>query len=60
MLKLTDGTVIESAQCTITLRSLLEILNTNYATLNTSQLNAVADFIKKYAIIQTWKVENLI
>ena len=60
MLKLKDGTVIESAQCTMTLRSLLETLNTNHAALNTNQLNAVADFIRKYAIIQTWKVENLI
>lgn len=60
MLKMKDGTVIESAQCTMTLRSLLETLNTNYTTLNTDQLNAVADFVKKYAIIQTWKVENLI
>ena len=52
--------VIESAQCTMTLRSLLETLNTNYTTLTIDQLNAVADFVKKYAIIQTWKVENLI
>lgn len=60
VLILKDGTVIESTKCTTTLRSLLEALNANYAALNADQLAAVAEFIKKYAIIDTWKVDNLI
>lgn len=60
MLKLSDGTVIESAQCAMTMRNLLETLNTNHTALTSQQLTMVADMIKKYAIISTWKVENLI
>ena len=59
MLKLKDGTVIESTRCEMTMRSMMELLNTNYATLTADQLTAVADLVKKYAIIRTWKVENL-
>ncbi len=59
VLKLSDGTVIESAQCTMTLRGLLETLDENYVNLSPDQLNLVAAFIKKYAIISSWKVENL-
>ena len=60
VLKLKDGTVIESTRCTMTLRSMLETLNLNYAQFSETQLAAVAAFIKKYAIISTWKVENFI
>ena len=60
VLVLKDGSVIESTKCVITLRNLLEELNAKHNTLNATQLAAVADFIKKYAIIATWKVENLI
>ncbi len=60
VLVLQDGTVIESTRCTMTLRAMLETLNLNYAQLSNAQLAAVAEFIKKYAISSTWKVENLI
>ena len=60
VLVLSDGTVIESTRCTMTLRSMLETLNENAAALSSQQLAAVAEFIKKYAVISTWKVENLI
>ena len=60
MLKLTDGTVIESTQCAMTMRSLLETLNTNYTDFGADQLTAIAEMIEKHAIIQSWKVENLI
>lgn len=59
MLKLKDGTVIESASCQMTMRSLVETLNANYTALTAEQIAAVAELIKKYGIIQTWKVENL-
>lgn len=60
MLQLADGTVIESTTRTLTLRGMLEQLNTLADSLTETQLEAVADFIKKYAIIQSWKVENLL
>ena len=60
VLKLKDGTVIESTRYTMTLRSMLETLNEQAETLTGQQLAAVAEFIKKYAIISTWKVENLV
>ena len=59
-LQLADGTVIESTNCVMTLRSMLEKLNESYIDFTADQLKMVADFIKKYAIITTWKVENLI
>ena len=59
-LQLSDGTVIESTRSATTLRGLLEQLNTNYTTLSAAQLAAVTDFIKKYTVITSWKVENLI
>ena len=59
MLKLADGTVIESNAATMTLRGLLEQLNSSYAALATGHRAVIADMIKKYAIIQSWKVENL-
>lgn len=60
MLKLNDGTVIESAQCAMTLRSMLEFLNINNTTLSIDQLNVIEEFVKKYAIIETWGVNNLL
>ncbi len=60
MLKLSNGTVIESNSYTMTLRGLLEALNTNYNALTLDQLAAVKRMIQKYKIIQSWKVENLI
>lgn len=60
VLKLQDGTVIESSGVTMTLRQLLEGLNANSAQMTAQQLAAVKKMIQKYEIIQSWKVENLI
>lgn len=60
VLKLTDGTVIESAQCTVTLRGLLETVNDNYQNYEEPQLTLLREMIEKYTVIQSWKVENLI
>ena len=59
MLKLTDGTVIETDAYYITLRSLLETLNLNYTAYSAQQLAAVAKMIEKYPVIRSWKTENL-
>ena len=60
VLVLKDGSVIEGTKCVMTLRTLLEELNAKHNTLSATQLAAVTDFIKKFDIIATWKVENLI
>ena len=59
VLKLADGTVIESAAVTMTFRGLMEQLDANYTALTAQQLNAVAEMIKKYAIIISWDLKNL-
>ena len=60
VLKLADGTVIESTVVTMTFRGLMEQLNANYTALTSEQLNAVAEMIKKYAIIISWDLKNLL
>lgn len=60
ILKLTDGTVIESTACSMTLRSLLEQLNSEFEALTADQLTAVSAMIEKYPIIRSWDVENLL
>lgn len=60
VLILKDGTVIESTKCTMTLRSLLETISADAYRFSSGQLQAIAGFIKKYPIIATWEVDNLI
>lgn len=60
MLKLCDGTVIESADVTMTLRQLLEKLNANPSQMTADQLKVVARMIEKYPVIKSWNVSNLI
>lgn len=57
VLKLSDGTVIESTECTMTMRSMLEALND--MTLTAEQQTAVKAMIEKFAIIKSWETENL-
>lgn len=59
MLKLRDGTVIESAGVTMTLRQLLENLNANPGQMTADQLKVVARMIEKYPVIKSWNVSNL-
>jgi len=58
-LKLADGTVIESAEYSYTMRSLIEQINDNYTIFNETQLTAVRDLIEREPTMQTWRVENL-
>lgn len=59
MLKLSDGTVIESAAVTMTLRQLLENLNENPSQMTADQLKVVANMIEKYEILKSWNLNNL-
>ena len=60
MLKLSDGTVIESAAVTMTFRQLLESLDRDTSVLTDQQLQAVVELISKYAIVKTWNLNNLL
>ena len=59
ILRLADGTVIESTVCTMTLQGMLESVNNNHQRYTQTQLALIAEFITKYPIIRSWKVENL-
>ena len=58
-MKLADGTVIESAEYSYTMRSLIEQINDNYTLLSETQLTAVRDLIEREPVMQDWSVENL-
>lgn len=60
VMTLADGTVIESEECSMTLRSLMESLNTHYNALSADHLTAISGFIEKHTVISNWNVENLI
>ncbi|MBR1989106.1 MAG: hypothetical protein IJ987_01440, partial [Firmicutes bacterium] len=59
VMTLKDGTVIESADYTMTLRSLVETINKMASTLTATQIQALADMIKANPVMQSWDVENL-
>lgn len=60
VMTLRDGTVIESTRHSMTLRSLMETLNTRHNTLSADHLAAIAGFIKKHPVICSWSVDHLI
>lgn len=60
MLRLSDGTVIESSGVTMTLRQLLENLNANPSQMTEDQLRVVARMIEKYDVLKSWNLTNLI
>jgi len=59
LLKLQDGTVIESSGVTMTLRQLLENLNNDPGQMTAEQLKVVAKMIEKFDIIKSWNLTNL-
>lgn len=59
ILKLRDGSAIQSQQVSITLRSVFESLNTHFSILNDQQLCAIQAMIEEHRIIKTWGTENL-
>ena len=60
MLRMADGTQIESTECTMTMRGFLETLNRQHTQLNANQKLAVAELIQKHEIMQTWDVANIL
>lgn len=56
---LTDGTVIESEAASMSMRQMLELINTRYSSFTATQLEAVADMIEKHETMQSWNVANL-
>jgi len=58
-LQLADGTVIQSTAASMTMRSLMEQLNTVTDTLSEAQLTSIKAMIEKYVIIKAWNTANL-
>ena len=59
-LELKDGTIIESSECSFTLRQLLENIAVNAESYTDTQLSAVKAMIQKYeAEMADWNIESL-
>lgn len=58
MLKLADGTVIESNSCTMTMRGMIEQLNGDPSQLTDVQKNNILALIEKNPIMKTWDIQN--
>ena len=56
---LADGTVIESIQQTMTLRSLVEAVNAKASAFTADQLSALKAMIEKYETMQSWDIANI-
>ena len=56
---LADGTVIESAEQTTTLRSLVENINDAASSFTSDQLSALKAMIEKHEAMQSWNVSNI-
>ena len=56
---LKDGTVIESATQSVTLRSAVETINSMYTQLTSAQLQAVAEMIRNHPVMNSWQIENI-
>ena len=57
---LADGTVLESSEHTITLRSLVETINREYSRFDAEKLQATAAMILANPTMQDWDVENIL
>ncbi len=60
ILKLADGTVIESSGTTMTFRQLMENLNNAPSQMTAQQLEVITGLISKHPIIKTWNLNNLL
>ena len=59
-LSLTDGTTIESAECSFTLRNLVEQVAANASAYTETQLNALRDMLSRFPeTTSKWNVEGL-
>ena len=59
-IKLSDGTVIESSQYSVTLREMVESVNGTYKSYTKNQLQAVRDMVKANETMLGWQVENIL
>lgn len=57
---LLDGTVIESNSAGVTLKAAVEAANSKADLLSQSQIEAVADMIKRHAVMRNWNVDQLL
>jgi len=60
VITLTDGTKLESAVNSYSMRSMIELLNDSAADFEVAQLQNVAMFIKKNPVMETWDVANIL
>ena len=60
VITLTDGTKLESAVNSYSMRSMIELLNDSAADFEVAQLQNVAMFIKKNPVMETWNVANIL
>ena len=56
---LNDGTVIESVVSAMSMRQMLEQINTDYRVYSQTQLDAIKAMIEKHPVIKNWETENL-
>ena len=59
-LRLKDGTSIQSSQCVMTLRSLMEALDQRYSSMATETIQAVLAFVEAHPILLQWNIPNLL
>ncbi len=57
---LTDGTEIESAEVSMSLRDMVEKMNANYAAYTATQLTALKEMLDKFSITADWKTVNIL
>ena len=55
-----NNVIAESSIQQTTMRQIIELVNDNYTSYTTDQLSAVKELILKYAVAQTWNVENIL
>ncbi len=60
VITLTDGTKLESAVNSYSMRSMIELLNDSAADFEVAQLQNVAMFIKKNPVMENWNVANIL
>ena len=58
-MKLADGTVIESAQYSYTLRQLMETVAASASSFTAAQLSALSAMIEANPIMKSWDIESL-
>ena len=60
VLNLIDGTVIETEPVSMTMRSILEILDERFEDFTQTQLTQVKAMLEKYEIVSQWELSNLV